>query len=119
VCDLGYLRNAYRRDDGRVGYRCAAEPVAAFVKKGGAIEDTTGRKCLCNGLMTNVGHAQLRDEGAERALITSGDDLLRLKSFLGTRDTYNAGDVIDYLLGIQPAHAVAGDHAECGASSDH
>jgi hypothetical protein len=66
-----------------------------------------------------VGHAQLRDEGAERALITSGDDLLRLKSFLGTRDTYNAGDVIDYLLGIQPAHAVAGDHAECGASSDH
>jgi NAD(P)H-dependent flavin oxidoreductase YrpB (nitropropane dioxygenase family) len=114
VCDLGYLRNAYRRDDGRIGYRCAAEPVAAYVKKGGAIEDTTGRKCLCNGLMANVGHAQLRGDEVERALITSGDDLLRLKDFLGTRDTFNAGDVIDYLMGIQPAQAVAGDHAAYG-----
>src|SRR5690606_13806540 len=33
VCDLGYLRNAYRREDGRIGYRCAAEPVDAFIEK--------------------------------------------------------------------------------------
>ena len=26
VCDLGYLREAYRKDDGRLGYRCSAEP---------------------------------------------------------------------------------------------
>jgi hypothetical protein len=69
--------------------------------------------------MSNVGHAQLRDQGAERALITSGDDLLRLKSFLGTRDTYNAGDVIDYLMGSQPDGAVEGDQVACGASNDH
>src|SRR5690606_1292803 len=32
VCDLGYLRTAYRRPDGRLDYRCAAEPVDTFVK---------------------------------------------------------------------------------------
>ena len=35
VCDLGYLRQAYRTEDGTVGYRCAAEPVADYVAKGG------------------------------------------------------------------------------------
>ena len=34
ICDLGYLREAYRRDDGTIGYRCAAEPVSLFVSQG-------------------------------------------------------------------------------------
>jgi nitronate monooxygenase len=99
VCDLGYLRTAYRRDDGRIGYRCAAEPVDAFVGKGGSVEEADGRKCLCNGLMANIGHAQEREDGPERALITSGDDLLRMRDFVGSRSTYQAADVIDYLIG--------------------
>lgn len=98
VCDLGYLRNAYKRSDGRIGYRCAAEPVAAYVEKGGAVEDTIGRKCLCNGLMANVSHAQVREDGPERALLTSGDDLARLREFAHAGE-YSADDVIDYLLG--------------------
>jgi len=40
ICDLGYLRTAYRREDGRIGYRCPAEPVETYVAKGGRREDT-------------------------------------------------------------------------------
>ena len=29
VCDLGILRQLYKRPDGSVGYRCRAEPVVA------------------------------------------------------------------------------------------
>ena len=98
ICDLGYLRVPYKRPDGRVGYRCAAEPVAAFVEKGGTIQETEGRKCLCNGLMANVGYAQQRAGGDERALITSGDDMSGIAR-ISRNGSYSAAEVIDYLLG--------------------
>ena len=50
--------------------------MACYVAKGGKIEDTVGRKCLCNALLANIGHAQLRKDGTvEPALVTVGDDL--------------------------------------------
>ncbi len=99
VCDLGYLRMPYRMEDGRIGYRCPAEPVRTYLKKGGSEEDTKGRKCLCNALLANIGHAQPRGKGEEEApLLTSGDDLMSLGAFLKGRDSYTAKDVIDYLL---------------------
>jgi NAD(P)H-dependent flavin oxidoreductase YrpB (nitropropane dioxygenase family) len=100
VCDLGYLRAAYVRPDGKVGYRCAAEPVKAYVEKGGSESDTKGRRCLCNALMANIGHAQVRDEGrVEPPLLTSGDDLVGIGEFLRGRTSYSADDVVDYLEG--------------------
>ena len=100
VCDLGYLRAPYARPDGRIGYRCAAEPVDAYVEKGGAAEDTEGRRCLCNALMANVGHAQVRDDGrVEPPLLTSGDDLEDIATFLRGRTAYSATDVLEYLMG--------------------
>ncbi len=99
-CDLGYLRIAYKRPDGRIGYRCAAEPVSDYVRKGGLHSDTEGRQCLCNALTANIGQAQLRADGSEEPpLLTSGDDLRNIATFLGGRTRYTAGDVIDYLLG--------------------
>jgi len=100
VCDLGYLRQAYRRADGRIDYRCAAEPVETYVKKGGSREDTAGRKCLCNALFATIGHGQLRDGGTEeKPLITSGDELKNIRRFIGSdRSGYSAGEVIDWLL---------------------
>lgn len=98
VCDLGYLRTPYRRDDGRVGYRCPAEPVADYVKKGGRRADTVGRQCLCNALMAVVGHPQERDEGSEPSLLTSGSDLPRVAALLDGRDEYAARDVVEYLV---------------------
>jgi NAD(P)H-dependent flavin oxidoreductase YrpB (nitropropane dioxygenase family) len=99
VCDLGYLRVSYRKPDGGVGYRCPAEPVDAYVAKGGAIEDTVGRRCLCNALTANIGLGQLRPDGVdEKPLLTSGDDLVGMSRFLQGRTRYSAADVIDYLL---------------------
>jgi nitronate monooxygenase len=106
VCDLGYLREAYATEEGKVGYRCSAEPVANYVAKGGKVEDTVGRKCLCNALMANIGHPQLRkDDTAEPPLVTVGDDLNFVATFLtGGRESYSAADVVASLLGeVEPA----------------
>ena len=100
TCDLGYLREAYRKEDGTVGYRCASEPLPTYLAKGGREEDADGRKCLCNALAANVGHPQVRSEGAaERPLITSGDDLGEICRFLPPgASSYTARDVITKLL---------------------
>ena len=105
VCDLGYLRSAYRKPDGHIGYRCSAEPTSTFAKKGGDETQTQGRGCLCNGLMANVGMPQIRKEAQsgsmqpERPLITSGDDLATINRVLQGRKTYSAVDAIRFLMG--------------------
>jgi len=100
MCDLGYLRTAYRRDDGTVGWRCPSEPIDDYVAKGGDAADTVGRKCLCNALIANIGHPQRQRNGyVERTLITSGDDVADVARFLKSgRSTYRAIDVIVDLL---------------------
>lgn len=98
-CDVGYLREAYAKEDGELGYRCSAEPVADFVRKGGTEQDAAGRRCLCNGLLTTVDLGQIRREGyAEPPVLTAGDDLLDLKRLLDGGTRYTAGDVIAHLL---------------------
>ena len=106
VCDLGYLRQVYRKPDGTIGYRCASEPIDDFLRKGGTVEDTEGRKCLCNGLMTNIGLGQTRaGHDPEQALLTAGDDLADIAQFLAPgSDSYTAADVVRQLLG-EPAPA--------------
>jgi len=101
VCDLGYLRHAYRRDDGSIGWRCASEPQADYVAKGGHAEDTAGRRCVCNGLLANIGLAQVRADGVpEPPLLTAGDDVANVARFLAPGQcSYRAADVIAYLLG--------------------
>ena len=106
VCDIGYLREPFMKDDATIGYRCSSEPVDIYVAKGGAAELTAGRKCLCNGLLANVGHPQVRKNGTgptvEKALVTSGDDLINVGRYLRPGETrYSAGDVIASLLGTR------------------
>jgi len=99
VCDLGFLRQAYAKPDGSVAFRCAGEPVDIYVSKGGAEGDTSGRKCLCNALIANIGHAQQRESGAEQALITAGDDLRNIALFVPRgATTYHARDVVAQIL---------------------
>ncbi len=99
ICDLGYLREAYRTAVGAIGYRCAAEPVTVYKSKGGKTENTEGRKCLCNALMANIGLPQLRNKYVEKGLITSGDDLTELAPFLPSEGwLYHASDVIERLM---------------------
>jgi nitronate monooxygenase len=101
VCDLGYLREAYRTEAGTIDYRCAGEPLSVYLSKGGKAEDTAGRICLCNALVANIGLPQVRGgKYVERGVVTSGDDLQEIPSFLPPdRFVYNASDVIAKLLG--------------------
>jgi len=101
VCDLGYLRHAYKRPDGSLGWRCPSEKVDAYMRKGGDAANTRGRKCVCNGLLANVGLGQTRRDGTvERPLVTSGDDACQVARLLPTptATSYKARNVVEYLL---------------------
>jgi len=113
VCDLGYLREPYAAPDGKIGYRCAAEPVANYLAKGGKLEETVGRKCLCNALMSNVGYAQIRKaEPVEPALVTVGDDLNTVAQFLAPgQSSYSAADVVASLLSLSESRIAEPDSA--------
>ena len=99
VCDIGLLRQAYLKPDGTVGYRCASEAINDYVRKGGKVEDTKGRKCICNGLFSTIGLGQTDRSGAvEPPLVTAGDSLAYLKNFLKPGSlSYTAADVIRIL----------------------
>jgi len=93
-----YLREVFRTEDGGLGYRCPAEPVDDFLRKGGKAEDIVGRKCICNGLMATAGLAAVarRRTRAPRSsrpatdLKGPGPTCSRLD-----RDSYTAADVVD------------------------
>jgi len=117
VCDLGYLRHAYKREDGLLAWRCPAEPVADYVRKGGDEEETSGRKCICNALMANIGLSQIHRNGErEKPLVTSGNDVEDAARFIKEGALcYTATDVIEYLLRDKNAPRKA-ESASCAAS---
>jgi len=101
LCDVGFLREAYKREDNQVGFRCPAEPEEQYLKKGGKPEDLANRGCLCNNLAATAGHPQHRKDGyIEPALVTSGKGLPAIGRFFKPgRRSYSAKDVLDYLTG--------------------
>ena len=103
ICDLGFLREAYRTPTGTIDYRCSGEPVTVYVSKGGDAANTVGRKCLCNALVANIGHPQIRSgKYVENGMVTSGDDLTGVMRFLQPdASSYTAADVVaDLMTGI-------------------
>ena len=124
ICDLGYLRTAFRSPDGSLGWRCPAEPINDFIAKGGHPDDTRGRACICNALLANTGLGQLRAPATpsssstlepELPLITTGDDLACIAQFVDpVLHSYSAATVIATLLntpGITPGPQPAGTRA--------
>lgn len=101
ICDLGFLREAYRKPDGSIGYRCASEPEKAYLAKNGNPEEMAGRKCLCNALVANIGMPQrLANGSVELPLVTLGDDVAGIGRFCSTNHPdYSAADVVRILLG--------------------
>ncbi len=99
ICDLGYLQQAYVDEKNRLQVRCPGEPVETYIKKGGKLEDTERRGCLCNALMSNIGLGQRTQDGVEKPLFTAGDDLIKLTLGSAAHPHYTADDVIAYLYG--------------------
>jgi len=99
-CDLGYLRQVLRKENGSIVYVCPAEPEANYAGKGGDVNDCQGRKCLCNALLSNVGLGQHQENGYdELPLLTAGDDLSGLNRYVKNGDnSYTARQVIAYIL---------------------
>ena len=102
LCDLGYLREPAISESGRTIYRCPSEPDDQFIKKGGAVEDIDGRKCLCNGLMANIGLPQARKDGyVEAPIVTLGSDIEGAKVLLKSHpDGYGADEAVNWLLSL-------------------
>ena len=100
-CDLGFLREAYLKEDGTISYRCPAEPDAAFLAKGGNAEEIVGRKCICNGLFGDIGMGQVLPDGTrEPGIVTLGDDYANIGQFCSADHVdYTAADVVRHLLG--------------------
>ncbi|SDC04151.1 NAD(P)H-dependent flavin oxidoreductase YrpB, nitropropane dioxygenase family [Raineyella antarctica] len=99
ICDLGFLRTPVEREDGRLTYRCAAEPEQMYVKKGGEAADTIGRMCLCNALLADIGLGQMRKSGyVEQPAITLGQDLSGPERLAETRpDGWTAAEAVEWL----------------------
>jgi NAD(P)H-dependent flavin oxidoreductase YrpB (nitropropane dioxygenase family) len=106
LCDLGYLRTPFQREGGAIGYRCPAEPVDVYVRKGGSEQEAAGTQCLCNALLANIGLGQHRKDGYdEQPLVTLGADLAgarRLDSehwlHGGSAAGWSAAEAVEWLL---------------------
>jgi NAD(P)H-dependent flavin oxidoreductase YrpB (nitropropane dioxygenase family) len=96
ICNQGELVELYETRAGTIGYRCAAEPPERFVAKGGKFEETIGRGCLCNGLISTANLGNLE----EPPVVTLGDDVRFLRKLMKNgNSSYTAEDAISWLLG--------------------
>jgi NAD(P)H-dependent flavin oxidoreductase YrpB (nitropropane dioxygenase family) len=96
ICNQGALVTLYERPDGLIGYRCSAEPVEDYERKGGDPADAIGRGCLCNGLPSTAGIG----DWYEPPIVTLGDDVSFLPFLMADAESsYSAADAIGYLLG--------------------
>ncbi|MFH1114467.1 MAG: nitronate monooxygenase [Pseudomonadota bacterium] len=109
VCDIGLLQQrglGKPAPDGtrRLFHRCQAGPISDFVAKRGLQRNTEDRRCLCNGLLSCVGLAQVVKQNGESAeepaIVTLGNHLdgIRRLSRHG-QTTYWARDVVADILG--------------------
>jgi NAD(P)H-dependent flavin oxidoreductase YrpB (nitropropane dioxygenase family) len=106
LCDLGYLRHPFLREGGGYGYRCPAEPIDVYIRKGGTAQEAEGAKCLCNALMSDIELGQHRRDGySEQPMVTLGSDLagarrLDTEHWLhgGSAAGWSAAEAIDWLL---------------------
>lgn len=99
-CNIGHLTELIEVDEHLIT-RCSGEPLKDYLRKGGTIEDTIRRTCLCNALVSTIG---LGNPG-EPPIYTSGKSheavkILAENSLAKTGDIiYPASKVIDYILG--------------------
>lgn len=95
-CNQHGLATPHQLPDGQIVYRCPAERIKDYLKKGGDEADVIGARCICNGLIATTG---LGDPG-EPAIVTLGDDVSFLRYLTETEhSSYTAAQAMNYLLG--------------------
>jgi nitronate monooxygenase len=101
LCDVGLLRKPVINENGKFEFLCPAEPEEQYINKGGKLEDTLGKSCLCNNLIATAGFPQQRKDGyIEAPLVTAGNGLEAIGRFFKPHQrSYTAKDVLDYLTG--------------------
>ena len=109
VCDIGLLQQrgiSKAAEDGtrRLFQRCSAAPIEDFIRKRGLPNNTTNKRCLCNGLLSTVGLGQAGIRNGEMkeepAIITLGNHLQGIRRLSRQGQTsYWAKDVIADILG--------------------
>jgi nitronate monooxygenase len=94
-CQYGYLVHPYQKPEGGIGFRCPAEPVDIYVRKGGKAEETHGKGCLCAGLIATAGHASK----SEQSIVTLGKVLDPVRELMKNKagGKYSAEDVVLYI----------------------
>jgi len=92
-CKYGYLVEVYKKEDDKLDFRCPAELVENYVRKGGKIEDTKGKVCLCEALIAAAGHSDAQP------IITLGKIVEPVKKLMeGKKDgIYSAEEVVLYI----------------------
>jgi len=103
VCNVGYLRQLYKKEDGSIGYRCPAENPKSFAHKQGIVDEgTSGKRCLCNALFATCGLPSEYEDGyQEKAIITIGTKLENVRDMLKKSSDFTARDVINYILNVK------------------
>jgi len=103
-CSQKCLVTPVRLESGDVDYRCPAEPVRHFLKKGGDEEQTKGSKCICNGLValaSTPGESEADSftlGSSEPSIVTMGDHVEFLQHLMEDEgDSYTVSAVLDYL----------------------
>lgn len=99
VCNIGLLRRIYRDENGKLAYRCPAESVEQYVRKGGSEQEARNARCLCNGLLSAIGLAMEYAGGyLERPFLVPGECLDSLRTLIRNVGLdYTAADVIRFL----------------------
>ncbi len=106
LCNQGALVSCYRLPDGSIGYRCPSEPIVDYLRKGGKIEDTIGRSCLCGSLMEATEDCADCVPTATRhpkhsPVVTMGVDTGFLRDLMPNENGgYSVEDAIRHLMGI-------------------
>lgn len=100
LCEVGLLRTPFKNDEGKIEFRCSGEPEDQYLAKGGALEDTVGKSCLCNNLIASAGYPQYRKGGyIEVPLVTAGNGLDAIgRFFKSQKRNYTAKDVLNYFI---------------------
>lgn len=104
-CSQKCLVTPVRLGDGKIDYRCPAEPIHHFVLKGGKVEQTEGSKCICNGLVALASTPSVPDSPVislgcdEPPIVTMGDHVEFLRDLMKDEDdSYTASAALNYLI---------------------